>query len=200
MCARLGIDVKLRMGRGFKADAEKLSVDVRAALKLQPHDRIPAETLAERMGFRVIEPSAIPGLSEGHLKVLTGDGKNNWSAVLIKAENGDGGLIINNPTHSPCRRESNIFHEISHDLCQHEPDEVINLGGLAVRSFSSEKEEQAERLGYALHISRDALFWAAKRKLTRSGIAEHFCASEILVRHRINSTAVERILKRAIPT
>lgn len=188
--------IALRVGRGFKADAERAAVAVRAALKLSPHARLPAHKLANLLEVNVITPDRLPGISKAVLDELILHGKDRWSAALIKGPPNRRDLIIHNPTHSQQRQESNIFHELSHCICKHEPDEIHKVGGLMVREYCQEKEEQAEYLGYALHLSKDALFWANRLRMEAEQISQHFCASTQLIRHRMNVTGVAKILTR----
>jgi len=196
MSIPINFTIALRLGRGFKADAERAAVAVRAALRLSPHDRLPAQKLANLLEVNVITPDRLPGITKAVLDELIVHGKDRWSAALIKGPPNHRDLIIHNPTHSHLRQESNIFHELSHCICKHEPDEIHMVGGLMVREYSKEKEGQAEYLGYALHLSKDALFWANRRKMASGQISEHFCASTQLIRLRMNVTGVAKILTR----
>lgn len=191
------LDIPLRLGRGFKTDAERAALEVRAALKLSPHDRLPARKLANLLKINVITPDRLTGMPPQMLQELTVDGRNRWSAALVKGPPTHKHLLIHNPTHSLLRQESDIFHEISHHICKHEPDGIFHVGGLVIREYSKEKENQAEFLGYALHLSRDALFWANRRGMSFEDISEHFCASRQLIQHRMNVTGVAKILARA---
>jgi len=199
MCLSLGIDFKLRSGRGFKTDVDKLVKLVREKFRLGNHQRLAANLLAKELGMVIREPQDISSMSPHVLEQLTVHGKDRWSALLLKDPLSARQLIINNPTHSECRKESNIFHEISHHFCGHEPDEIEMIGGWPVRRFSKEKEDQAEALAFSLHLPRDCLFWAAYKGLSREDIGSHFCASRQVVAMRINGTSVERILKKKIP-
>lgn len=191
------LEIPLRLGRGFKTDAERAALAVRSALKLSPHDRLPARKLANMLRINVTTPERLTGATPQMLEELTVDGKGRWSAALIKGPPAHKHLLIHNPTHSVPRQESDIFHEISHHICKHEPDGIFCVGGLVIREYSKEKEEQAEFLGYALHLTKDALFWANRRGMSFEDISEHFCASRQLVQHRMNVTGVAKILARA---
>jgi hypothetical protein len=70
------------------------------------------------------------------------------------------------------------------------------IGGIPMRWFPEDKEDQAQFLGYALHLPKDALFWALKRGMTKEEIGARFCASQQVVTMRINCTGVGKILGR----
>lgn len=190
-------EVNLRLGRGFKTDAERTAVAAREALKLKSHDRLPARMLAHLLEVDVTTPEAL-NLPTAVLAELTIDGKNRWSAALVKGPPNYRDLLIHNPTHSLPRQESDIFHELSHHLCKHEPDRIFGFGAFEIREYSREKEDQAEFLGYALHLTKDALFWANRQQMDQEAIGEHFCASAQLVRHRMNVSGTAKILQRML--
>ena len=198
MCLSLGIDFKLRTGRGFKTDVDKLVKLVRGKFQLGNHQRLAANLLAKELGMAIREPRDVSSMTPEVLEALTVHGKDRWSALLLKDQASARQLIINNPTHSEFRKESNIFHEISHHFCGHEPDEIEMIGGWPVRRFSKEKEDQAETLAFSLQLPRDCLFWAAYKGMSREEIGKHFCASSRVVLMRINGTSIERILKKRI--
>lgn len=85
------------------------------------------------------------------------------------------------------------MHEIAHVICEHKGAAVQCSGKLpwAFRTFNEDQEDEAKWLGACLQIPRAGLVWAINRKMTNQGIAEHFCASEALVRFRRNATGVD---------
>lgn len=189
--------VSLRLGRGFKTDAERTAVEAREALKLKSHERLPARMLANLLEVDVITPEKL-SLPGEVLEELTVHGKDRWSAALVQGPPNFRDLLIHNPTHSLVRQESDIFHELSHHLCKHEPDKIFACGAFVIREYSREKEDQAEFLGYALHLTKDALFWANRQQMDNEAISEHFCASAQLVRHRMNISGTAKILARML--
>lgn len=188
--------VELRLGRGFKTDAERAAIAAREALNLSSHERLPARMLANLLEVNVATPVELTGIPIVTLEELTVHAKDRWSAALVQGPPDYRDLLVHNPTHSLFRQESDIFHELSHHLCGHEPDGIHRIGGFEIREYSKVKEEQAEFLGYALHLSKDALFWANRRRMDREAISDHFCASEQLIRHRMNITGITKILSR----
>lgn len=187
--------------RGFKAGAEKTSLDFRNRLGLKEYDPLSATKLAEYLKINIIVPSNIPGMPEKLLDLLLGEGKDCWSgAIFIKNEQK---YVILNPTHSPARQESTLMHEIAHDICGHELKELETAFQgcvIPLRNYDHKQEEEAECLGSCLQLSQKALFYHFHiRKRTASQIAQLFNASKQMVDYRLRISGVLKIkLKRKV--
>jgi len=84
------------------------------------------------------------------------------------------------------------MHEIAHILLNHQP---IHIGGILVREYRKEHEEQAAYMGGCLQIPGKALQWAYQLQMTRKQVADRFGASLEMVRWRCNDTGfAEKIL------
>lgn len=179
--------------RGFKTDAEKISHEIRECLQIATHGRLRAKQLACSFGVRLKAPADLGWSNleefESHFSLV----KKFWSAFLID-QPGHSRLIISNPTSTPFRRESDLFHEIAHIICGHKPGPINLLGDLALRSFNEEDEKEAEFLGYALHLPKDALFRAARQGLDDEAVSHLYQASRELVRFRFNATQARKIV------
>ncbi|MES2659481.1 MAG: ImmA/IrrE family metallo-endopeptidase [Verrucomicrobiota bacterium] len=193
----IGLGFKIRLERGFKTDAEKAAVVVRQILDIEPHGRLAAGSLAEHMGLRVVFPHEIPGMSVEDIAELKTGGSRRWSAIYLPVPSPHRDWIINNDTHSPERQEANLFHEIGHQICGHEPDEIVTINGLPFREFSQEKEKQADFLGQALHIPKDAAFWVLRNGLAHEEICGKYCASSALVKLRLNISGANKVMMRS---
>jgi Zn-dependent peptidase ImmA (M78 family) len=120
------------------------------------------------------------------------DGSGWWGLTMKNSANSH--VIIYNTYQSPTRQQSTLMHELSHIICEHElPEPKIILDHpLPMRTYNPNLEEEANCLGSTLQITRSGLLWALKREMTVDEIANHFLASEAMVRFRINTTAVNR--------
>lgn len=187
----------IRLGRGFKTDSETIATQLRRDIGVAHYGRLEARALAKHLGMKVRYPSQLPSIAAAGIEGLGRPGeKQHWSAVLIKVA-GQPGLILTNPHHSPAREESNIFHELAHYICGHEPIRIQVIGGLPFREFDDQQELQAEYLGFALHLNRESLFYSVRNGLDDAQICSRYCASSQLVRLRMNVTQVKRILRVA---
>ena len=181
------------MQRGFKAWAERKAISFRRELRIPWLAPLGAATLAKYLGVLIVEPDAIPGMGIELLHRLEGEFGYCWSAVTITTEQLT--MIVCNPTHSERRRESDIMHELAHLICGHAPVRIQTIanGAFRLRSFSEGAEEEAAWLGSVLQIPRSALLTLSRRGYTVDALAEHFHASEQMVRFRRNITGVSKL-------
>ena len=177
------------MKRGFKAKAERRAVELRKRLDLAEVDPMPARRLAHHLGYMVARPSGIGALPDQVAEWMSCE-DCGWSACLMS---GDGvRLILYNPSESEGRQESSLMHELAHVVCGH-PSTAIDLrGGLSLRQFVDEHEEEASWLGGCLQIPRVALARQVGRRRTPEQAAEHFTASLDMVWYRYRMTGLAR--------
>ena len=84
------------------------------------------------------------------------------------------------------------MHELAHVVCGH-PSTAIDLrGGLSLRQFVDEHEEEASWLGGCLQIPRVALARQVGRRRTPEQAGEHFTASLDMVWYRYRMTGLAR--------
>ncbi len=178
--------------RGFKAHAEKQSVEYRIKLSLKQHDPLDAFALADYLQIPIY-PATDLLASQVDKTLLMGSGENDccWSALTMTTKAGNK-VIIHNPFHSSARQQSNIMHELSHILCNHDHatakyDFELPLG---MRHFDEVHEEEAKCLGAALQITRPGLLWAMNRNMTQSDMANYYNASLEMVSYRLNTSGV----------
>lgn len=167
--------------------AEKFRVD----LNRKPYEPLPASLLADHLKLEIVTPKEILGISSEALRTLVNT--DEWSALTLPCKSGKS-LIIHNDSHSTYRQESNLMHELAHNICGHETSksQQINGLGLLLREYNEQQEREAEWLGGCLQLPRTALVWALNKKMTYEEISEHFKASDNMVRFRINTTGVKK--------
>ena len=182
------------MRHGFKAEAERRAVAIRAELGQPPESPLPVSELTKHMGIRLLTPKDIPGMPPDLLSQLLSRDARSWSAMTLEL-GPNNRWVIYNPMHSRARRESDIMHEIAHLLCEHPPAKlVLNEGPvpIALRDYDALAEEEARWLGGCLQAPRPALIHAIRRGLSNSEIAGWLGASEDMVRYRRGVTGVDR--------
>lgn len=183
--------------RGFKANAERLAIEYRDKLHLQPYSPLCAFKLADY--FQIPIYSAIEFLTlPEEINILSGAGGEDcgWSALTMPTQAGNR-IIIHNPFHSSARQQSNIMHELAHVICKHERKEsALNIPvPLGMRHFDEEQEEEAKCLGATLQLTREGLLWAQKRNMNSTEIASFFNASPEMVSYRLNTSGVFKQLQ-----
>lgn len=176
--------------RGFKAWAERTSLALRRELKLSADDPLAPSALAQFLGVSLITPYDVAGITEDILNQLLGADPWGWSGVGIQVD-GDA-LVIYNPKKSAGRQASDITHELSHNILDHQPATIIYSAemDLGLRSFNQKQEDEANCLAWALLLPREGLVRAKKRRLSVEQIAAQFGVTTSLVTFRINTSGV----------
>lgn len=178
--------------RGFKTKAEKLSSEFRTKTGIHVCGVLPAQHLANHLNVGILTLDDLDLDDKIKSRLLGQNGNDSgWSAVILNnCDNKK--VIVHNHLHSEARQQSNLMHELAHVICGHTVDDshVKHLSFL--RKYDAQQEEEAGFLGAALQLSRPALLWAVKEKMSDSEIALYFNASVEMVRFRINSTGVRK--------
>lgn len=184
------------MKRGFKTESERRATSLRSELGLQPKAPLYARVLARHMGISVITPNEIQGLAQADINQLIGNGSSRWSALTLVTPRKT--FIIHNSSHSAGRQESNIMHELSHLVCDHQPSQIVQIDGFAfpIRTCDKAQEEEADWVCGCLKLPRDGILWAVRAGMTYEAIADHFASSLDLVRYRVRITGVDKQVQR----
>lgn len=182
--------------RGFKAKAERISVELRNEMCLKPIDPLCGFELAKHLHIPIYSAAEFFADSReiGEL-VGTRSKSKGWSALTMQTLKGNT-IIIHNHLQSDARQQSNIMHELAHIICGHkmEEDEEKKKLPFFMRDYNKQQEEEAITLGANLQITRPGLLWALKKRMDESEIALHYNASVDMVRFRIRSTGVKKQL------
>lgn len=181
---------KTTLRRGFKAEAERISLEFRSALGLEPHEFMCAFKLCEYLNIPVLKPS---DFSLQNLNDLQND---SWSAIRIAVDQAN--IIIHNPNNSSYRQQSDIMHEVAHVVCKHEHplDEEKAKYLYLLRVLNPEQEAEANWLGGTLQLPEKALIWAWRKFKNEKAISEYYSASEVMVNYRLGVTGVKIREKR----
>jgi Zn-dependent peptidase ImmA (M78 family) len=141
--------------RGFKAEANRVSLRVRAKLSLAQIDPIDPASVCKHFDINLIKLSE---LSIDATRFLQID-QSSFSAVTVPR--GHRRAIVHNDSHGPVRQRSNICHELAHCFLGHECAPPLTADG--DRTRDSEQEAEAHFLAGVLLIPDDA----AKRIVLR---------------------------------
>jgi Zn-dependent peptidase ImmA (M78 family) len=182
------------MRRGFKSAAEQIATEARAELGLGENDRLNILALAEYLAIpvftiREIAKITLPNSFGHYFSTIDPD---SFSAVTVFL--GYRKFIVHNENHHPHRQSSNLAHEISHALLEHEPTPVADKSG--GRFWNPEVEEEATWLGAALLIPRSGALELLKTRCTVAQIAEHFAVSQALCEWRIRQSGIDKQAER----
>jgi Zn-dependent peptidase ImmA (M78 family) len=184
----------MSLKRGFKAEAERIAVELRSELHLAPTDRIDVFSLAAHLAIPVYSLSELtrytdkPGLDRYFKHVDT----DSFSALTIFS--GTMRIVIHNESHAATRQAANLAHELSHCILCHRPQVLFSSEGC--RDWDEELEAEADYLGGAILLPREAALVFAKRGWDIARIASHCGISISLARKRTNETGVYHHLER----
>lgn len=180
---------------GFKAEANRLALEVRDELRLDPHSPICPFALAENLYIPVFTLQDLLALDKTlatHVGVLVDTHRSAFSALTVF--DGRQRCIVHNHCHAPVRRRSNVAHELAHALLNHPPHPSSCAAGN--RIYRRELEEEANWLGPVLLVSNEAARWVTARAMSTSGAAAHFKVSEDLMEFRLRMSGARRIHAR----
>jgi Zn-dependent peptidase ImmA (M78 family) len=178
--------------RGFKSWCERSALATRTELSIDAHAPLAARRLAGHLGVTLLTPSDLPGLPTEILHQLTHKDPHGWSAVSFAVEGQV--TIIYNDRNSSGRQSSDIMHELSHIVLDHDPSQVILSvdGSIGMRSFDAKQEDEANWLGWTLLLPRPALMQCTHLGLSTAQIAVDYDVSEQLVKYRVGITGIHR--------
>ncbi len=182
------------MKRGFKAGAERIAKEMRDELDLTDEARLEPLELAEQLAIPVFSLRQASGVAPGNSfsKYFAVVDPDSFSAVTIFQ--GYKRIIVHNENHHPNRQASNLAHEVSHSLLEHEPTPVVSENG--ERYWDAQVEEEATWLGAALLVPRAGALSMVKSDWTIQNIAAHYGVSESLCRWRIGQTGIAYEVQR----
>lgn len=180
-----------RFQRGFKAEAERFALSLRAELDLAVTDALDPFALTKHLEIPAISVEELQrhGANSRSISRLT-SARSGFSALTICE--GTRKLIVYNPRHAPTRRANSMLHEVSHVVLEHPPAPALGTGGC--RYWDSRLEAEADWQAAALLVPRDGAFaWLQAGNSIADG-ATNFGVSEALFRWRANHTGIVRQL------
>lgn len=179
------------MRRGFKAEAERLAEKVRTEMGKRPSDHVDAIDLATHVGATVRAADELT--SREKLQTLEEIQPGAFSACTFTIA--ERHVIVYNPiSSSPGRTQSDIAHEVSHIMLEHDMKSVETIAGFTFFTCDPEEEQEANWLGGCLLLPRRLLYLAARRGMGASDIAEKYNVSEQMAAFRLRTTGVLRQL------
>ncbi|MEU9324100.1 ImmA/IrrE family metallo-endopeptidase [Streptomyces canus] len=182
----------MTLPRGFKADAERRAARLRAELGIAEYGRLRVELLADHLGVRIVSADRLVGIER--LEELERLQAYAFSAATFEIN--DKAYVVTNPLRGEGRQASDVAHELSHLILEHELTEVRELNGVPFRTCRPEQEEEATALGGTLMLPRPLLLGAVRRGWGPEEIAEEYGVTEEMARFRYNTTGVAKQVRR----
>jgi len=177
--------------RGFKASAERRALELRAQLGLRAVDPLDLNAVAKHLGLKVVSAASLVDIAR--LEELERLQAFAFSAVTFEIKGSP--YIVTNPLRADGRIASDLGHEISHILLQHELTELSEFDGVPFRTCRPDEEEQATVLGGTLLLPRPLLIRAASRGMGPEEIASQYAVTVEMARFRYNTTGVSKQIR-----
>ena len=175
--------------RGFKSEAERIARGVRTDLGMRATDSVPPETVADLMGIEIRAGDEL--IPRSRFVDLNDIQPRAFSACTFQPS-ADRVVVVYNPLSAPTRRTSDLAHELSHTLLDHELSRIEKLGDITFLSCDATQEEEANWLSGCLLLPRALLLAEVRRGLLAKDIARKCGVSEDMARYRLNVTGVVR--------
>ncbi|WP_031067572.1 ImmA/IrrE family metallo-endopeptidase [Streptomyces sp. NRRL WC-3742] len=185
--------------RWTKKALEDLALEERARIQVGLHQPIDLARLADEYGIPVYPLSELgdSGCPAETLEYFASERAGTWSAALVPV--GTARFIVENSSHNPQRRRSNVAHEMAHLLLEHEFSSVVFTDG-GCRSLDpivKTQEAQALALSGELLVPMKAAIEVAFRDWTDEQVATRFDVSIEFARMRMNASGARTIVSRA---
>ena len=177
--------------RGFKAEAERVAGDLRSTLGLGESAPIDPKEAASSLDISVFSADEL--VPRERLQELDALQPGCFSACTFSMSP-TRTVIVYNPLSGQTRRRSDIAHELSHIVLNHQLSNVEQLGDTPFLVCDATQEEEANWLGGCLLLPRRFLLESVRRGDDISSIAQTCGVSEQLARWRVNVTGVKRQL------
>lgn len=185
--------------RGFKTWCEKTALGFRRDLRIEIFSALDPRDLARHLDILVWTPHDVArhgDLSKDHLDQLLQHDPSSWSAVtlMLPAKK----VVILNSDHAPVRQNSDLMHELAHLILEHEPARVDMTPDrrMILDTYDKLQEAEANWLGGALLVPRDALLQVLSRNRCNEEAASHFNVSIQMINWRRRMTGIDKQMNR----
>lgn len=182
----------MTLRRGFRAEAERRAKTIRDDLGLKDEDRLDVKVAAEGLGVQVVAADEL--IDPQRLHELERLQAFAFSACTFDIDGAQ--VIVFNPLRSPPRQSSDIAHELSHIVLNHDLTEFREIAGVPFRTCRADQEEEATSLGAALLLPRSLLLKAARSGMEIDEIAKKYGVTTEMARFRYNTTGIARQISR----
>lgn len=171
----------MALRHGFKAEANRLAVQMRREVGLGPASPLAPSRLAEHLMIPVRMFSSALADDPRIERLLTTE-REAVSALTVHA--GSRRQIWVNDSHDTGRQNSSASHEIAHALLMHPPGPALDARGC--RHWDGDVEEEADWLAGSLLITNEAAWSIARSALSPEAAMFRFGVSRRMLTWRMN--------------
>lgn len=173
--------------RGFKTEANRIALRVRAQMGLPPEAPIDPVLVCERYDIQLIKLSDLDRQSP-----FLRTNNSCFSAVTVPC--GLNTAIVHNDSHHPYRQRSNICHELAHCFLGHECTPPLTPEGERARDGSVEAE--ANYLAGTLLLTNEGAWYVMCRQLVAE--AQHlYGISSAMLNYRLRVSGAQTRYSRS---
>ena len=171
--------------RGFKTEAERIALELRAEVGVAANERLDPALLARHLHIPVLTLHHLASEAPDAVRHFLGIGRTAFSAATIYLGR-HRRAIITNPAHATTRQMSSLCHEVSHIVLDHEAGAPTDAG--RGRAWNPAQEHEADWLAGCLLIPDAAALSAARAGRSAAEVAYSFGVSDALATWRMNVT------------
>lgn len=184
----------MSLRRGFKANANRISLRLRRSLGLSFQAPIDITIVARRMQVILVPLSSFAGEYPREVEQLAQIDRGAFSAATLQVGRTKR-IIVYNDCHSARRRSSSIAHEIAHMLLGHQFTLPIDPSGS--RNLDRDLEDEANWLGSAILISDEAAVFIVRSAMDTETACKQYGVSEAMLQMRINASGARIRVRRS---
>jgi hypothetical protein len=185
----------MSLRRGFKANANRISVRLRRGQGARPEAPIDLNVLVTKLSIGVIPLSEFKAQFPQAVQQLTMRDSGAFSAATLPPNENGKRILVLNDSHDLRRQNSNIAHEIAHILLGH--PFTFPIDGSGSRNIDRELEEEANWLGPTILVSDEAALHIVQSELPTDTACMHYKVTEPVLRMRINASGAMIRKKRS---
>lgn len=178
------------MRRGFKTEAKRFALELRAEIGLDAHAPFDPYRFASEYGIPVVRLSDLHGDARDHFLKVTGGA---LSGALIPS--GTGVVILENDAQPHARRRTTMCHELGHVVLEHEFG--VSLSDERKCGLGGDQEAEADWLSGELLIPSDGAFRLARANATDEQAASAYKVSLAVARWRMNQSGARKVVQRS---
>lgn len=179
--------------RGFKAEADRLAVRLRAAAGIRYTDRLEPADLCREYDILLQPLSGMRGWDNpDDVGYLLSAGLDRFSAAVMPI--GMRRIIIFNDLHAPVRQRSSICHELSHCFLGHDVAPPLTDNG--ERSYDSEVEREANFMAGLLLLPNESAHHIAKSGMAAHAATTHYGISQSMLAFRMRMSGAQKAAQR----
>ena len=178
------------MRRGFKTEAKRLALELRAEIGLNAHVPFDPYAFAREYGIRVVPLSGLA--CDERRRFLKANG-SAFSGALIPT--GTGVIILENDAQPLTRRRTTMCHEIAHLVLEHDFGVALATDERTC-GVAGAKEQEADWFSGEILIPADGAFRLALNDASDADAAGAFEVSLAVARWRMNQSGARKVVGR----